>query len=354
MAPKRRSTKDEALDPRVEALLSRGREKGCVELSAFGALMDALGLDEDAVEGIHTKFETAGVAVSDDCGAEARPTVVSNAKLADVTADTTKLFLDEIGRYPLLTADEEIELAKAIEAGDPAAKERMINSNLRLVVFMAKRYQNQGLTLLDLIQEGILGLIRAVEKFDWRRGFKFSTYATWWIRQSIQRGIQNKARTIRLPAHALDRERAIQRAYDRLADTLGREPTDAEIAEVVGLDVGQLAELREAGRVVASLEKPLGEEGDSDLGDVVATTESFEEQLIVSLEEEALHKAVSMLPEAHQAVIRLRYGLDGGKPVGLTEVARRLRMGPKRVQRLEAESLQRLAASRELAAAEAA
>ncbi|MFP5328430.1 MAG: RNA polymerase sigma factor RpoD/SigA, partial [Acidimicrobiia bacterium] len=305
-------------------------------------------------EAIHAKFEAEGVPVSDDCGHEAKPTVVSNTKLADVTTDATKLFLDEIGRYPLLTAAEEIELAKAIEEGDEAAKERMINSNLRLVVFMAKRYQNQGLGLLDLIQEGILGLIRAVEKFDWRRGFKFSTYATWWIRQSIQRGIQNKVRTIRLPAHALDRERAVQRAYDRLADMLGREPTDAEIAEVVGLEVEQLAELRDAGRVVASLEKPVGEDGDTDLGGLVATTESFEEELILSLEEEALHRAVSLLPEPNQAVIRLRYGLDGGKPVGLTEVARRLRMGPKRVQRLEAESLARLAASRELAAADGA
>ena len=354
MAATRRKNDDKALDPRVDALLARGRETGCVELSAFGALIEALGLEDDAVDAVHAKFEAAKVSISDDCGHEAKPTVVSNAKLADVTSDTTKLFLDEIGRYPLLTADEEIELAKAIESGDEAAKERMINSNLRLVVFMAKRYQNQGLSLLDLIQEGILGLIRAVEKFDWRRGFKFSTYATWWIRQSIQRGIQNKARTIRVPAHALDRERAVQRAYDRLADMLGREPTDHEIAEVVGLEVEQLTELREAGRVVASLEKPLGEDGESDLGDLVATTASFEEELIVSLEEEALHRAVSTLPEPHQAVIRLRYGLNGEKPVGLTEVARRLRMGPKRVQRLEAESLQRLAASRELASVEAA
>jgi RNA polymerase primary sigma factor len=350
MARKKATTGD--VDAAVKALVTRGRRTGCVELSAVEAVAERFELDDDGVAGLQEKIEASGVPVKDDCARVADETTkVSITSMAELTADTTRLFLDEIGRYPLLTADEEIELAKRVEDGDEAAKERMINSNLRLVVFMAKRYQGYDLPLLDLIQEGIFGLIRAVEKFDWRKGFKFSTYATWWIRQSLQRAVQNKARTIRLPAHTLDRERAIMKAIEKLGDDLGHDPTDEEIAEVAKLSVRQVQEVRDAGRVVASLDEPLGEEGDTSLGAIVAHTESFEEELHVRLEEAALRKALDSLPEIEQQVIALRYGLEGGSPLSLSEIARRLRMAPRRVRALEETALARLAESREIAAA---
>ena len=349
MAKRKATTPD--LDAALKSLVTRGRRAGCIELSALEAVGDRLELDDDARATLQDRLETAGVPVRDDCGRqESAETRVSITTMAELTADTTRLFLDEIGRYPLLTADDEIELAKQVEAGDEAAKERMINSNLRLVVFMAKRYQGYDLPLLDLIQEGIFGLIRAVEKFDWRKGFKFSTYATWWIRQSLQRAVQNKARTIRLPAHTLDRERAIMKAIEKLGDDLGHDPTDEEIAALSKLSVRQVQEVRDAGRVVASLDEPLGEEGDTSLGALVAHTDSFEEELHVRLEEDALRRALSSLPEVEQKVIRLRYGLEGGTPLSLSEIARRLRMAPRRVRALEETALARLAESREIKA----
>ena len=181
-----------------------------------------------------------------------------NGDLAVSTTDALQLFLNEAGRWPLLTKEEEVELAKRIERGDEEAKERMINSNLRLVVSIAKRYQGHGLSLLDLIQEGIIGLIRAVEKFDWRRGFKFSTYATWWIRQAVQRGVANKSRTIRLPVHIADREQQMARAERVLAPKLGRQPTEEEIAKQAKLPLKQVREVRQAARAITSLDKPLG------------------------------------------------------------------------------------------------
>ena len=182
-----------------------------------------------------------------------------NDELA-ATTDSLQLFLNEAGRYPLLTADEEVELAKRVERGDKEAKDRMINSNLRLVVSIAKKYQGHGLSLLDLIQEGIIGLIRAVEKFDWRRGFKFSTYATWWIRQAVQRGVANKSRTIRIPVHIVEREQKIARAERELLAELERQPTDEELAKRTKLPVKQVREVRTAARTVASLDKPIGDD----------------------------------------------------------------------------------------------
>jgi RNA polymerase primary sigma factor len=340
------------LDAALKSLVARGRRSGCVELSAVEAVAERLELKDEQLASMQERIERAGIAVKDDCARqESEQTKVSVTTMAELTADTTRLFLDEIGRYPLLTADEEIELAKQIEAGNEQAKERMINSNLRLVVFMAKRYQGYDLPLLDLIQEGIFGLIRAVEKFDWRKGFKFSTYATWWIRQSLQRAVQNKARTIRLPAHTLDRERAIMKAIEKLGDELGHDPTDEEVATLAKLSVRQVQEVRDAGRVVASLDEPIGEEGDSSLGSLVAHTESFEEELHVRLEEDALRRALQSLPELEQRIIGLRYGLEGGSPLSLSEIARRLHMAPRRVRSLEETALQRLAESREIAAA---
>ena len=218
--------------PRIRALIEHGEEIGCVNLSELSEAVQELDLNDDVANSIHEELDRRGLDVSDDCGhAEVAPTRVGGEELSTVTTDALQLFLNEVRRYPLLSAEEEVELAKRIEQGDKQAKDRMINSNLRLVVSLAKRYQGNDLPLLDLIQEGILGLIRAVEKFDWRRGYKFSTYATFWIRQAIQRGIANKARTIRIPVHIGQRERKVARVERELHAKLGRplEPRRADL-----------------------------------------------------------------------------------------------------------------------------
>ncbi len=248
-------------------LLRGAEEEGCVRLSEI----EALSLEDEEAEALYEELEARGIEVQDDCGHEAPPTAYANGDLAVTTTDALQLFLNEAARYPLLTAREEVELAKRIERGDTEAKHRMINSNLRLVVSIAKRYRGHDLSLLDLVQEGTLGLIRAVEKFDWRRGYKFSTYATWWIRQAVQRGIAGKARTIRVPIGVLDAERRLARTEQELIAALGRPPEDAELAEATGLTVTQILAAREAPRTVTSLEQPLGAEGDAGtLGDLIA------------------------------------------------------------------------------------
>jgi RNA polymerase primary sigma factor len=268
------------------------------------------------------------------------------------TTDALQLFLNEAARYPLLTAAEEVELAKRIERGDAAAKERMINSNLRLVVSIAKRYQGHGLSLLDLIQEGIIGLIRAVEKFDWRKGFKFSTYATWWIRQAVQRGVANKSRTIRIPVHIAERETKLARAERELTAELGRAPTDAEVSKRSKVSPKHVREVRAAARAVTSLDRPVGEGGDASLGDLVAGVgASPEEEVTVSFEHDVLHRALAKLPEREQQVLRLRYGLDGERdPMSLEAIGRELGITRERVRQLEAAALERLALRREIGA----
>src|SRR5436189_3508241 len=241
-------------DQQIHALLERGEEHGCLSLSQLGEFVQEHELDEDQLSHLYEELEARHIDLTDDCGHDENESTYVNGDLAVATTDALQLFLNEAARWPLLTAEEEVELAKAIERGDARAKERMINSNLRLVVSIAKRYQGHGLTLLDLIQEGIIGLIRAVEKFDWRKGYKFSTYATWWIRQAVQRGVANKARTIRMPVHIVDRERKIARAERDLVATLERPPTDEEIAERSKLPVKQVREVRTAARAVASLD----------------------------------------------------------------------------------------------------
>src|SRR3989449_343497 len=243
----------------LRVLMEHGEEIGCINMSAFTAVVQELELDYDELNGLYEQIEMRGIELTDDCALpEIHEATYVNGDVAAMTTDSLQLFLNEAGRYPLLTAAEEVELAKAIERGDPVAKDRMVNSNLRLVVSIAKKYQGHGLSLLDLIQEGIIGLIRAVEKFDWRRGFKFSTYATWWIRQAVQRGVANKSRTIRIPVHIVEREQKISRAERQLLAKLERDPTDEEVAKQAKLSLKHVKEVRAAARAVTSLDRPVG------------------------------------------------------------------------------------------------
>ncbi len=344
-------TKDATTQAQIEALFDRGEEHGCVNLTEFHQLVQTLELDEDEAEALYDRLAERGIEVTDDCGREAADATYVNGDLASSTTDALQLFLNEVGRYSLLTAEEEVELAKRIERGDKEAKDRMINSNLRLVVSIAKRYQGHGLGLLDLIQEGIIGLIRAVEKFDWRRGYKFSTYATWWIRQAVQRGVANKARTIRIPVHIVEREQRIARVARELTAKLEREPTDQEIAKAAKLSAKQVREVRDAARAVASLDKPVGEDdGGTAFGDLFTSGRAPEEEVRVSLEETTLRSAVSELPERERNVIQLRYGIDGDDPQSLEEIGRRLGITRERVRQIEAQALERLAVNREIEA----
>jgi RNA polymerase primary sigma factor len=342
----------EITSEQIAALIARGDEEGCVNLSHLNELVQEQELEDEDIRALYEQLEERGIEVSDDCGKQTAGSTYVNGDLAVSTTDALQLFLNEAGRWPLLTKEEEIELAKLIERGDQQAKERMINSNLRLVVSIAKRYQGHGLSLLDLIQEGIIGLIRAVEKFDWRRGFKFSTYATWWIRQAVQRGVANKSRTIRLPVHIADREQKMARAERLLAPKLGRQPTEEEIAKQAKLPLKQVHEVRQAARAITSLDKPLGTDSEGRLGDLFASEGSEpEEELTVSLEEDVLRRAVAQLPEREREVVKRRYGLDGERdPASLAAIGRELGLTRDRVRQIEASALEQLAVNREIEA----
>ena len=341
------------VDARLQALLEQGEEAGCLNLSAVTEFLQEAELDEEQTTGFFEQLEERGIPLTDDCARpDAAESTYVNGDLVVATTDALQLFLNEAGRYKLLTAAEEVELAKRIERGDNAAKDLMVNSNLRLVVSIAKKYQGHGISLLDLIQEGIIGLIRAVEKFDWRRGYKFSTYATWWIRQAVQRGVANKSRTIRIPVHIVEREQKISRAERELVAQLERDPTDEEIADKAKLSLRHVKETRSAARAVASLDKPVGEEGDSSFGDLIAG-EAAEpaEEVNVSLTEQAVRKAVETLPDRERAVVKLRFGMDGDPdPQSLEEIGRRLGLTRERVRQIETSALNRLAERREVAA----
>jgi len=334
-------------------MLEQGEELGCLNLSAVSEFLQEAELDEDQTTGFFEQLEERNIALTDDC---ARPDAVGstyvNGDLATATTDALQLFLNEAGRYKLLTAAEEVELAKLIEDGDKEAKDLMINSNLRLVVSIAKKYQGHGISLLDLIQEGIIGLIRAVEKFDWRRGYKFSTYATWWIRQAVQRGVANKSRTIRIPVHIVEREQKMSRAERALTAKLEREPTDEEVAEVAKLSLKHVKEVRAAARAVTSLDKPVGSTGDANFGDLIAGEDvEPSEEVHVSLAEDVVRSAVETLPERERDVVKLRYGMNGDPdPKSLEEIGRTLGLTRERVRQIEARALQRLAERREVAA----
>jgi RNA polymerase primary sigma factor len=335
----------------AEELMARA-EDSCLTLSELSEALQQADLGDDDAQTLHDLLEARGLELSDDCGRTGvEQTSYFPDAMAQRTTDAMSLFLQEVRRHPLLSRNEEVELARRIEKGDLEAKERLVNSNLRLVISNARKYQGHDLPLLDLIQEGILGLIRAAEKFDWRKGYKFSTYATFWIRQAIQRALDNRARTIRIPVHLGQRERKIARAQAELAAKLGRDPTDEEIAQAAELELADIQEAREAARVVTSLDRPVGEEDETSLGALLPSGDRGpDEEVDISLREDALRQALDRLPEREREVVKLRYGINGNDPTPLSETGRRLGISSDAVRKLERKALTELAASRELEA----
>jgi RNA polymerase primary sigma factor len=345
----------------LRQLVDGSEERGSVLQSDLNEVLEPLNLDPLEVDAVFRELETRQIEVVNDVGEDGEPQAQPQPAPEppppvqvswETTTDALQLFLREAGRHPLLTAAQEVELAKKIESGDRSAKQRMIQSNLRLVVSIAKNYRNQGLPFLDLIQEGTLGLIRAVEKFDWRRGYKFSTYATWWIRQAVARALADKGRTIRMPVHIVERLQKMNRAERTLWAVLGREPTLEEIAEEANLPLQQAKEVRAAARASTSLDAPVGEADDAVLGDFVPGEEPLpDEQVEDSLRSQTLATALRALPERHRNVVVLRYGLDDSEPKTLEEIGRRLGLTRERVRQIEVEALKRLATLHEMEAA---
>jgi RNA polymerase primary sigma factor len=344
----------------LRLLVDAAEERGNVLQSDLNEVLEPLSLDALETDAVYRELETRQIDVVLDVNedGEIQPQPKPEPEPApplqiswETTTDALQLFLREAGRHPLLTAAQEVELAKKIERSDMEAKTRMIQSNLRLVVSIAKNYRNQGLPFLDLIQEGTLGLIRAVEKFDWRRGYKFSTYATWWIRQAVARALADKARTIRMPVHIVERMQKMNRAERSLWAVLGREPTLEEIAEEANLPLQQAKEVKAAARASTSLDAPVGEADDAVLGDFVAGEGPLpDEQVEDSLRSQTLADALRSLPDRHRSVVILRYGLDDAEPKTLEEIGRRLGLTRERVRQIEVEALKRLATLHEMEA----
>jgi RNA polymerase primary sigma factor len=284
----------------------------------------------------------------DEEEAEAEDEVDLNLQpgIPEISTDSLQLFLKDIGKVPLLTAAQEVELAKRIERGDHRAKQRMVSANLRLVVSIAKNYRNQGLPFLDLIQEGTIGLVRAAEKFDHRRGFKFSTYATWWIRQAVARALADKSRTIRMPVHVVEKLNKIGRVERKLVGELGREPTSLEIARELELDVDEVEQIRRSSQAPVSLEKPVGDDEESEFGHFLAdqTAAPPDEAADTILRKETLKRVLSALSARERRVLELRYGLDGNHPRTLDEVGRTFNVTRERVRQIENQSLKKLQA----------
>ena len=266
------------------------------------------------------------------------------SEVSEISADSLQLFLTEIGKVDLLTAAQEVELAKRIERGDHCAKQRMVEANLRLVVSIAKRYRSQGLPFLDLIQEGTIGLVRAAEKFDHRKGFKFSTYATWWIRQAVARALADKARTIRMPVHVVEKLNRILRAERQFRAESGREPTSAEIALKLEMSVAEVEQIRRDSQTPVSLAKPIGEMGEAEFGDLLVdeSDQLPDEQVESILRNETLSRLLETLPSREREILDRRYGLDGGDPATLDELGRTFDVTRERIRQLEKKSLSKL------------
>ena len=331
------------LNSAITAFLHDAEERGHVAAAELEALHVEHDLDEEAVEALRAALAAADVEIEEtaddaEAGLDLRPSAPAG------TTDSLQLFLNEIGRHELLTAAEEVALAKRIERGDLAAKERMTNANLRLVVSIAKRYQGHGLPLLDLIQDGTIGLNRAVEKFDYRKGFKFSTYATWWIRQACQRAVANQSDTIRIPVHVQERRLKLRRAKQQLEATHGRPPTIEELAKATELKEHHVEEALDAVEASVSLNQTIGD-GDGELGDLFAdrTAEDPIESADLSLEQQRVRNALNDLPERERLVLELRFGfVQGEEGASLEQIGKKLGLTRERIRQLESTALGRL------------
>jgi RNA polymerase primary sigma factor len=338
----------------LRGLIALGRERGYLTFEEISGTLEEVEVTKEQVASLHAHLVEHGVEVIAEEGVgaykEQRPGPSNGSKKAELdltvepSLDSLRLYLRSIGRVELLTAEQEVTLAKRIERGDMLAKRQMVEANLRLVVSIAKGYLGRGLSFLDLIQEGSLGLIRAVEKFDYRRGYKFSTYATWWIRQAVTRAIADKARTIRIPVHMVEKLNRVAHVERQLVQRLGREPEPAEIAEELRWSLADVRDMLRVAQVPVSLEKPVGDEDDSELGDFVAddaNTEPFEEAS-EHLQREGVRKALNALPERERQVIELRYGLAGADPLTLEEVGRTFGVTRERIRQIESNTLKKL------------
>jgi RNA polymerase primary sigma factor len=358
----------------LRPLIAEAQERGLVRFSDIEACLEEIEVTKEQVQELHAYLDEQGIAVvgadgrlarsegsTVEAGAGRRPTEGSDSDSEDEggarrrveldltvepSLDSLRLYLRSIGRVELLTAEEEVQLARRIERGDMDAKRHMIEANLRLVVSIAKSYLGRGLTFLDLIQEGSMGLIRAVEKFDYRRGYKFSTYATWWIRQAVTRAIADKGRTIRIPVHMVEKLNKVIHVERQLVQQLGREPTPEEIARELECGVREVRDVLRLAQQPISLEKPIGEEDDSSLGDFVEdqTAESPFEMAAERLRRENLRRALAALPEREREVIEMRFGLTGERPYTLEEVGRAFNVTRERIRQIENHTLKKLEA----------
>ncbi|MFL6021690.1 MAG: sigma-70 family RNA polymerase sigma factor [Gaiellaceae bacterium] len=327
----------------AKSLLETGREHGQLSADEIAVALDELELEPAQIDDFYHALEELHIevvaSVEDD-----EQAVVEEPR--EVSTDALQLFLKDIGKVDLLTAAQEVELAKRIERGDHSAKQEMVEANLRLVVSIAKKYRNQGLPFLDLIQEGTIGLVRAAEKFDYRKGFKFSTYATWWIRQAVARALADKARTIRMPVHVVEKLNKIVRSERKLRAELGREPLAAEIGRDLDLSAEEVEHIRRSAQTPISLEKPVGDEDESEFGHFL-TDESLplpDEEAEITLRKETLRKILGTLSSRERQVLELRYGLDGQHPRTLDEVGRTFNVTRERIRQIENQSLKKLRA----------
>ena len=340
----------------VQELLQLGLERGYVTSDEIMALVEEFDMTMEEIEDLYSQLFDQSIEIYEQSpvaqGVLETPEPTLDLSIETVTHDPLRLYLKEAGEIPLLTKNEEIELAKRIEMGDKPAKDRMIQSNLRLVISIAKNYYTQDMDLLDLIQEGNTGLIRAVEKFDYRKGYKFSTYATWWIRQAITRAIANQDRNIRIPVHMIEKINKIARTKRRLLQQTGKEPTDDELAIELGIEAEEVQEIRRIAQRTASLETPIGEERGAELGDLIENQSSPDPADVVSgiIAKESLAKVLKAMDERERKVVELRFGFKGEHPRTLAEISLRFKVSRERIRQIEAKALAAIKAAPEVQA----